>query len=203
MPDPSRPAAAASTDERREQVVRATCAVIARDGLERTSLRAIAHELGLTTGVLTHNFRDKDALLAFVLDAIIANLELAHIDLADDGLDLARVEAMIASVLPQADDTAVWWRVWVAFTAAALVDARLGARHTALYTRLREFWVALLRSLQARGQIRSDLDPVAQADAMICLVDGIGIQALISPKTFTPARQQQLVALFLSGLAEA
>lgn len=37
-------------------------------------MRAIAQELGSTTGVVTHYFRDKDELMLFVLDRVFENL---------------------------------------------------------------------------------------------------------------------------------
>jgi AcrR family transcriptional regulator len=46
-----------SQRDRRLDVSEAAWRVIAREGLDRTSLRAIAQELGCTTGVVTHYFR--------------------------------------------------------------------------------------------------------------------------------------------------
>jgi AcrR family transcriptional regulator len=43
--------------ERRIEVAKAAWQVIIREGLDRTSMRAIAQELGSSTGVVTHYFR--------------------------------------------------------------------------------------------------------------------------------------------------
>src|SRR5262245_21785277 len=45
------------------EIVDATIRVIARDGLSGASLRSIAREIGYTTGVVMHYFKDKDELL--------------------------------------------------------------------------------------------------------------------------------------------
>ena len=57
--------------EWRSKVATAALGLISREGLKGASLRAIAVELGSTTGVLTHYFRNKDELLLFVLETIM------------------------------------------------------------------------------------------------------------------------------------
>ena len=66
----------ADGQDRRAEVVAATRRVIARDGLDKASMRAIAQELGCTTGVLTHYFRDKEAMLDVVLGESVEHQRL-------------------------------------------------------------------------------------------------------------------------------
>ena len=54
---------------RRSEIIDATIRVIGRKGLAGASIRAIAHELGQTIGVVTHHFRDKSELLCAALEA--------------------------------------------------------------------------------------------------------------------------------------
>src|SRR5689334_21892522 len=56
---------AVRADTARQEVARATWAVVEREGLSGASMREIAREAGCTTGVLTHHFRDKDELMLF------------------------------------------------------------------------------------------------------------------------------------------
>ena len=56
--------------ERRAEIVSAAGRIIEQKGLEGASLRAIARELGCTTGVLTHHFVSKEDLLHAALDAL-------------------------------------------------------------------------------------------------------------------------------------
>lgn len=190
-------------DDRREQVVRATCRVIARDGLDRTSLRAIAQELGSTTGVLTHYFRDKDALLAFVLEAIIGQLELGQLDMPQGAPTLAGVERVLQGALPQDEESETWWRVWLAFTLAALSNERQSVRHRALYARLRQLWTDLFSDMKSRGLLPGTINPGVEADLLLCLVDGVGVQALISPDVLTPDHQMAIIQAHLGRLARA
>jgi AcrR family transcriptional regulator len=195
------PPSALPADTRREEVVRATCTVIARDGLDRTSLRAIAQELGSTTGVLTHYFRDKSDLLAFVLRAIISKLELDRSDQRDTSISLKDIQAMLRRYLPGTADNELWWRVWLAFTVASLSDSRQSDKHRSLYADLRRMWTGLLSDLKARGAVVAELDPEIEADVILSLVDGVGIQALISPDLYTPRHQSAIIETYLSRLA--
>jgi AcrR family transcriptional regulator len=60
--------------DRRIEVANAAWRVIVREGLDRTSMRAIAQELGATTGVVTHYFRDKEALILFALERVFEHV---------------------------------------------------------------------------------------------------------------------------------
>ncbi|HEY7075876.1 MAG TPA: TetR family transcriptional regulator, partial [Solirubrobacteraceae bacterium] len=54
-------------DERREELLEAVWRVIARDGLERATIRSLAAETGWSSGVLAHYFADKDDILGSAL----------------------------------------------------------------------------------------------------------------------------------------
>src|SRR3954453_10940390 len=54
-------------DQRREELLEAVWRVIARDGMEGATIRAIAKETGWSTGVLAHYFGDKDDIISSAL----------------------------------------------------------------------------------------------------------------------------------------
>src|SRR5687768_18532842 len=74
---------------RQTEIVDATIRVIARDGLAGASLRAIAREIGYTSGVLMHYFRDKEELLVSAAEAVFGPFEalLSEALQMDDTLD--------------------------------------------------------------------------------------------------------------------
>ncbi|MDT7578857.1 MAG: hypothetical protein QOK35_117, partial [Pseudonocardiales bacterium] len=87
--------------ERRARVAAAARAVIARDGLDATSVRRVAAEAGSSTTVVTHYFADKQALLvAAVEDAYraVALRMAAHLDGGPGGL--ATLRAVLLEALP-------------------------------------------------------------------------------------------------------
>ena len=89
-----------SYNDRRIEVTEAAWRVIVREGLDRTSMRAIAQELGSSTGVVTHYFRDKDELTLFALERVFENLLEDMKTCAKGRQGIERVEQMVFSALP-------------------------------------------------------------------------------------------------------
>ena len=56
------------SDLKRIGALAATLRVIARDGLEKTTIRAIAKEAGCSAGSLAHYFSDKEDILRQALE---------------------------------------------------------------------------------------------------------------------------------------
>ena len=71
---------------RRNDVVQAALRVIARNGLENSSFRAIAAELSCTVGVLTHYFPNREALMHLVLETVSAPERVLAAVSKDDAL---------------------------------------------------------------------------------------------------------------------
>ena len=57
-------------DQRRRELLEATAAVIAAEGIEAATVRRIAREVGCTTGLVTHYFAEKDELVIGVLHQV-------------------------------------------------------------------------------------------------------------------------------------
>ncbi len=197
--DSSRSGKTNASDARREEVARATLAVIARDGLDRASMRGIAQEIGCSTGVLTHYFRDKDAILDFALQSIISAVEGAG-EAAAGALTLDQFADEISSALPDSLDSRQLWKVWINFTAASLSRTEQHRRHHLLYEGIRDHWSKRFSALAEAGAFSEPIDADEEAALLFCLIDGIGIQALISPRIFVTARQRGLVRAHLARL---
>lgn len=86
--------------ERRAQIVEALLTVAGRDGHHEATSRAVARELGLAVGTLWHYFPNfDDVVQAAAVE--VTRRTLARIDAAGSGLrGLARLDAIIAQVLP-------------------------------------------------------------------------------------------------------
>ena len=104
-----------SYEDRRIEVAKAAWQVIIREGLDRTSMRAIAQELGSSTGVVTHYFRDKEELILFALGLVFENVaaEMEARSQGQQGID--RLEQMMFVALPLEQIDRDDWKVWVAF----------------------------------------------------------------------------------------
>lgn len=187
-------------DDRRIEVANAAWRVIVREGLDRASMRAIAQELGSSTGVVTHYFRDKEALILFALERVFENVLEAMKACAKGQQGIARLEQMIFLALPLEASDKDDWKVWVAFLGYSIGREHLVREHQKRYDVLRHMLVQELAALQTAKLIRADLDLTLEANALIALVDGISTGVVLYPEQFSAEQQQYLVRRHISTL---
>jgi AcrR family transcriptional regulator len=189
-----------SYDERRNEVAKAAWQVIVRDGLDRTSMRAIAQELGASTGVVTHYFRDKEALILFALERVFEHV-LADMKIAAQGQPgIDGFAQMICTALPLEMSDKDDWKVWVAFLGYSIGREHLVQEHRKRYDLLRQIISQELANLQAANLIRADIDLMLEANAIVALVDGIGTGSVIYPDRFSAEQQKYLVRRHINVL---
>ncbi|MGL5834832.1 MAG: TetR/AcrR family transcriptional regulator [Waterburya sp.] len=186
--------------DRRLEVTEAAWRVIIREGLDRTSMRAIAQELGSTTGVVTHYFRDKDELMLFVLERVFENLFKDMEVGVKEQNGLERLEQMIFAALPFEPSGIRGWQIWIAFLGYAIGRETLIEEHRKRYDSLRQLICQELTGLQTAKLIRKDIDSMLEANALIALVDGIGTGLVINPESFHPDQQRYLVQRHIKTL---
>jgi len=163
------------TDAQREAVLTATWRTIARHGAAGATVRRIAQEAGVSTGFISHYFRDKREVFAAALE--LSNQQSqARIDARVEGLTgLAALRALIDAALPLDAERRLEWLIWVNFWGRAAADPAL----TREWRRGRDAWreelVRRLEEAQAAEEILPDLDPEHEADRLAVLVVGIGL----------------------------
>lgn len=99
---------------RREQICRAAVAVIAREGYAGTTMRMVAEEAGVSTGMLNHYFANRQDLLIHAL-VYVSERSLVRYAGAIEGLEpgVGRLEALLDSVLGEDAESEETWRVWI------------------------------------------------------------------------------------------
>lgn len=155
--------------EARQRLIDAALVIIDRDGVDGARLRDIVAEAGLTTGSLYWFFKNRRMLVNAALahryiDRMQRVLKQAESVLeahpgAIDPLDLAMLEA----AQPTNPERVQARRERIQVLAAALDDEVLAsqlAEVTRTFTRQLE---DAIRDNQAKGRIRSDIDPTALA----------------------------------------
>jgi TetR/AcrR family transcriptional regulator, transcriptional repressor of bet genes len=99
---------------RREQICRAAAAVISREGFAGTTMRMVAEEAGVSTGMLNHYFVNRQDLLTqalvFVSERAQARMREA---IADIPAGRARLVALLDSALRDDEVATETWRVWI------------------------------------------------------------------------------------------
>jgi AcrR family transcriptional regulator len=186
-------------DQRRRELLEATAAVIAAEGIQAATVRRIAAECGCTTGLVTHYFAEKDELVIGALrqvNSVSAERMLARARRAS-GLEALR--AVLMECLPLTGAARQEWHVWLSFWGVAWTSAALSAEHRVHY----EVWRAsihnALRDAARLGQTKPGLDLREATDRLVALVDGLGLQAMYEPRRLTPAR---VIAMIDAQLAD-
>ncbi|MBI3786392.1 MAG: TetR family transcriptional regulator [Deltaproteobacteria bacterium] len=189
-------------DERREEVAGAVWRTIARRGIEGATVREIAAAAACSTGVVSHYFRDKDELLVFAL-------RLAHQRAAQRMAapvahqpPVKALRSVILEALPLDEERRIEWRIWISFWGHAVGHARLLAEHHKRNREWHHLVLSLLRAAQRERQLVLRLPIDSSADALLALVDGIGVRATLEPETLPPRRQIEMVDSHLAAIAQ-
>ena len=185
-------------DARRRDVSAAVWRVLAADGFGGLTLRAVAAELGATTGLVTHYFPSKQALIVHALEVAEAHTR-ALVPLNDDQRGLEALRAALASVLPLTPEATEINRVWVSSWDVALADPELHALEKARYKR----WRSRLRPLVIEAQQDGDLPPSDPDDlvaGLAAFTHGLVVQALFDPRLFPRKRLMRLLRERLDAL---
>lgn len=189
--------AAVDHEARRAELAGAVWRVLARAGFAGLSLRAVAAEVGATTGLVTHYFPSRAALVRHALDLLHERTD-AHLAPLAEGLEgYAALRTRLHGLL--ADDGLELSRIWVGFWGPALADPALRDLEAARYDR----WRATLGPLVDRAIENGDLAGEAGVvvDVLTSLTHGLVVQALVDPGAFPPARRADALEAALASLA--
>ena len=121
--------------ERREQLIAAAARVIARSGYDAATVRDVAREAGVSTGVIAYYFEGKDDLFAHVLRSASRAFR-ARLESARDGAETPRdrLLALAEAATPADDDAVRAHALWIDFWARAARDPALASLHPASTT---------------------------------------------------------------------
>ncbi|MCX5402356.1 TetR/AcrR family transcriptional regulator [Streptomyces sp. NBC_00102] len=184
-------------EARRRDVSAAVWKVMATRGFAGLTLRAVATELGATTGLLTHYFPTKQALVEYALELLEQRTTSRPRREAGEGL--AAFRAALLDILPLTPASTESNRIWVSSWDAALSDSDLSTAYARKYARSRDRLREQVAAAQELGELPRD-DPARIAAAAQSFVLGLVVQALFAPAAFPPERQIALVDGHLADL---
>jgi AcrR family transcriptional regulator len=162
-------------EERREVIGLAAAEVIATRGLDQLTLRDLAAELGVTTGVLTHYFPSKDAVVAYTKE-LVFDLRFERARQAADGpAGIERLHAVVAEMLPVDQERRTGWRVLVAFHGSAVGSATMRRAHDRRMRRWFALFDELVAPLVTAGTLAAGTDAARIGMAVAFMVEGMAI----------------------------
>ncbi|WP_067703636.1 MULTISPECIES: transcriptional regulator BetI [unclassified Erwinia] len=166
---------------RQAQLIHATLTVIDRVGLADASLALIAKEAGVSTGIVSHYFGDKNGLLDACMRRILYELYLAvetHRQQAAPQPE-AQIRAIIDGNFDVSQVTAPVLKTWLAFWTNSLHQPdlqrlqRINDRR--LFSNLTAQFARVLPPQQARDAGAS----------MAALIDGLWLRMTLAPQPMT------------------
>jgi TetR/AcrR family transcriptional regulator, transcriptional repressor of bet genes len=182
---------------RREQICRAAATVISREGFAGTTMRMVAEEAGVSTGMLNHYFANRQDLLEQAL-VFVSERAQARMREAIDGIPAGRgrLAALLDSALAEGQEVDETWRVWINAYGEAVRLA--GLRHT-IDSRLSSWYELIDSALEG-------LVPPEQNGAIPwswrfdALLNGLALQALTSDAALDGERiRDEVIAMLLGG----
>jgi AcrR family transcriptional regulator len=188
-------------DVRRREVAEAVWRVLADTGFAGLSLRAVAREMGATTGLLTHYFRSKRELVRHALEVVHERTvpRMAEAETPDRGVAGLRVR--LRAVLVDDDEATVRSNVWVGVWDLALADDELGRAEAARYERWRSRLRPLVEEAIEAGELAAGRDRETVVDVLTAFTHGLVVQALFDPDRFPAERQYAVLDELLAALS--
>lgn len=183
--------------DRRVEVSEAAWRVIVREGLDRTSMRAIAQEMNCTTGVVTHYFRNKEALILFALAQVTERLKVLMESALKNVSGTERLVVMLSAFLPIDVQRQEILKVWVAFLGYAVGRDSLMAEHQQSAAQLRTMIIQELKHLQTHQLIRAEIDPEIESNALLALGNGVSLDSLIQANKLNADQQQWIIRRYI------
>jgi AcrR family transcriptional regulator len=197
----SRPAERpAPAEQRRDDVLRLARRVIAREGLEGASLRQIAREGDFTTGVLSHHFADRRALVVACFEHSMREWLDTTSALLEDAPSAAEdLRVFLHTAIPTGGEDTDGWRVWFQLCGYAMRDPATAT--TLAETDRRWEWLIArsLRRWQQEQLIRADVQVRPTAGNLLALINGLCLSALVDGR-WNHARERLADALEPLGL---
>jgi AcrR family transcriptional regulator len=188
--------------ERREQLIAAAARVIARSGYDAATVRDVAREAGVSTGVIAYYFEGKDDLFAHVLRSASRafRLRLEHAREAAQ-TPRERLLALAEAATPADDDAVRAHALWIDFWARAARDPALAGLTTRLYDGWRSEIADAVREGQSAGAFRSDADPDAFARGYAAAADGLATHVVLHRGVVSPDDMRGACAALVDALA--
>jgi TetR/AcrR family transcriptional regulator, transcriptional repressor of aconitase len=183
---------------RRAQILKATRECVAEAGLAGTTMRRIAQNAGISTGMLTYYYANKRELMLDALAATGSHRFERSREIAGNESSAARMEAYFDVAFPDNDEELTPWAFMLEYWAEATRDPDLRAYHFDHYWSGRDTMAGHIRAAQAAGKVRRDIDPLALAQLFMALRKGLGVEVAFGEEHLPSARARELASYMLS-----
>ena len=179
---------------RRQQLIEATLQAVDQVGMSDASIALIARLAGVSNGIISHYFQDKNGLIAatmrYLMNALIENVAARRLALGDDS-PRAHQQLIIEGNFDASQVNAPAMKTWLAFWATSM--------HQPSLHRLQRINDHRLYS-NLCCQFRREL-PVEQARSaargLAALIDGLWLRGALSGDAFDTAQAHRIACEYM------
>lgn len=190
-------------DAKRDEILSATWRVIARDGLARATISAIAREASCSRGILAHYFNDKADILGSALlmshRRVITRMDA--LTAGRSGLEALRLVMLEALPLDEQRDLEA--QIEISFWGRALGTPRLRDLQHSEFDRLCQRLRGHLDEAERLGELADGLDLDFATHQLVVLIDGLSAERVLYPDRVAPDRQVAMLDHVLDGFRPA
>jgi TetR/AcrR family transcriptional repressor of bet genes len=178
---------------RREQLIRATFETIQQVGLAEATIAQIASQAGLSTGIVSHYFGDKDGLLNAAMREVLRQLRDAVSESRQRAATDApsQLRAIIDGNFHETQINSTAMRVWLTFWSASMHQAELRrlqrVNDRRLYSNLTSQFRRVLPIQQAREA----------ALGLAAMIDGLWLRGSLAGDEFNVEKARHLAFDYL------
>ena len=167
------------SDEKALQILTAVRSLLARNGYAATTISLVAQEAGVSRGLLHYYFKNKEEMLARVLEGnMTASLILVRAIFTQSDCAQALAAGLTQALRRTLEDDPVFFHLffegWAIARQSHVVDQRLKS----LYGKFRLAIAEGLKNAQNRGIIRPSIPLPDLAALLTAIIDGLGLQAV-------------------------
>lgn len=183
-------------DERRLQIATVVENLVLAHGIEALTIRDVAAQVGFSTTVVCHYFRNKLEMLVFTHRAARQRGEQSLMESLRTGRD---VMSAAEELLPI---TEARWRDWhsiFAFWGLAPAEPAVRSEWALGVAGAKQLFAQLIVAGQQSGMVRADLDAQALATQFLVCINGIASLVTQDRDAWPAARQKALLGDMLRG----
>lgn len=176
-------------DERRREIGAAVCRIAAAEGLEAVSVRRVAAEAGLSAPLVQRYFPEKSAMLLFAITDLTARGQRITQERIRDEVERgpgptphAIVRAVLVQCLPLDEERRLVLLVHQAYFSRAVYDQEVASIYRDESPLLAAYLGEEIARGQREGQVDQGVDPVREADTLLCVAIELGAEILLGSR---------------------
>lgn len=187
-------------DQRRRELSELAYQIITQDGFDAATYRALADRAGCTTGMIVHYFPKRDDILLGALSHAETVTRAAMDYCLENYPGLEALRQCLFSVIPANRKLGSHWRLWISFWGRATSNENLRNKQRKAYGEAIQRWGAYIKKAQDAGALNKSLDVRSEAQGVMALLDGLGVQAMVGRGSLTGNQQKRMIDTYLDGL---